>query len=324
MRIYFILYTICYAQTCPDCRGDGSDTSLLQVDSRTPPDAPGIIIWSYGRSATGSLKRSLISATGYTYCQNLGEPFADRAPNIQSLQRCMRKGQLLLMVKPQHLFQHGGALQRPQDFFQAAFQAGFRIVVGSFRENQLARDLSSFALMIRNARRRHPDSDYVIDSNSTTVKSHLHYPGIVRHYEELRANYSLGLEAAYNLGYTIVPFSFQDLIRDTCKGVRRTITALRSLKVSQSFKDCDAVATHISPPHANQTVESATNAEVASIVRAELLGTPYQWMLDLDATDWPPGTEPQKPVPTWHMHELISKEGNTFMHISNTAGQGSL
>ena len=125
MRIYFILYTICYAQTCPDCRGDGSDTSLLQVDSRTPPDAPGIIIWSYGRSATGSLKRSLISATGYRYCQNLGEPFADRAPNIQSLQRCMRKGQLLLMVKPQHLFQHGGALQRPQDFFQAAFQAAW-------------------------------------------------------------------------------------------------------------------------------------------------------------------------------------------------------
>lgn len=128
MRIYLILYTICYicyAQTCPDCRGDGSDTSLLQVDSRPPPDAPGIIIWSYGRSGTGSLKKSLISATGYTYCRNMGEPFADRAPNIQSLQRCMRKGQLLLMIKPQHLFEHGGALQRPQDFFQAAFQASW-------------------------------------------------------------------------------------------------------------------------------------------------------------------------------------------------------
>lgn len=124
MRIYFILYTICYAQTCPDRGGDGSDTSLLQVDSRSP-DAPGIIVWSYGRSATGSLKRSLISATGYTYCRKMGEPFADRAPNIQSLQRCMRKGQLLLMVKPQHLFQNGGALQRPQDFFQAAFQASW-------------------------------------------------------------------------------------------------------------------------------------------------------------------------------------------------------
>lgn len=322
MRIYFILYTICYAQTCPDCRGDGSDTSLLQVDSRPPPDAPGIIIWSYGRSATGSLKRSLISATGYTYCRNMGEPFADRAPNIQSLQRCMRKGQLLLMIKPQHLFEHGGALQRPQDFFQAAFQAGFRIVVGSFRENQLARDLSSFELKTRQDRRKLPD--YVIDPNSTAVKRCLHYPGIVRYYEELRTNYSLGLEAAYNLGYTIVPFSFQDLIRDTCKGVRRTIKALRSLKVSQSFKDCSAVATHISPPHANQTVDSATNAEVASIIRAELLGTPYQWMLDLDATDWPPGTEPQKPVPTWHMHELISKEGNAFMRLPNDAGKRSL
>lgn len=168
--------------------------------------------------------------------------------------------------------------------------------------------------MIREDRRKHPD--YVIDPNSTAVKGRLHYPGIVRHYEELRANYSLGLEAAYNFGYTIVPLSFQDLISDTCKGVRRTIQALRSLKVSQNFKDCDTVAT--------QTVDSATNAEVASIVRAELLGTPYQWMLDLDATDWPPGTEPQKPVPTWHMHELISKEGNTFMRLPNDAGKRSL
>ena len=182
--------------------------------------------------------------------------------------------------------------------------------------------MSSFELKTRQDRRKLPD--YIIDPNSTAVKRCLHYPGIVRYYEELRTNYSLGLEAAYNLGYTIVPFSFQDLIRDTCKGVRRTIKALRSLKVSQSFKDCSAVATHISPPHANQTVDSATNAEVASIIRAELLGTPYQWMLDLDATDWPPGTEPQKPVPTWHMHELISKEGNTFMRLPNDAGKRSL
>ena len=126
MRLFFLLCTICYSQKDCGSDGDPSENSLLQIDSRppdAPPDAPGIIFWSYGRSGTGSFKQSLISAAGYTYCQNRGEPFAGHAPDVQALERCMRKGQRLLMVKPQHLFQHGGALQQPEDFFKAAFHA---------------------------------------------------------------------------------------------------------------------------------------------------------------------------------------------------------
>lgn len=35
-------------------------------------------------------------------------------------------------------------LRTPHDFFNAAYEAGYRIVVASFRENQLARDVSSY------------------------------------------------------------------------------------------------------------------------------------------------------------------------------------
>lgn len=122
----FLLFSICHAQ---NCHHSGSEkASLLQVDSRPPdaPNAPGIIVWSYGRSATGSFKQSLISATGYTYCQNRNETFSGHAPDVQILENCIRKKQQLLMVKPQHLFEHGGSLQRPQDFFKAAFRVAWR------------------------------------------------------------------------------------------------------------------------------------------------------------------------------------------------------
>eukprot|EP00438_Fugacium_kawagutii_P006472 Skav231956 [mRNA] locus=scaffold2806:24655:38290:- [translate_table: standard] len=240
-----------------------------------------------------------MSATGYTYCQKRHETFSGHAPNVQILENCMRKQQQLehlLMVKPQHLFEHGGSLQRPQDFFKAAFQAGFRILVGSFRENQLARDLSSFELMTRQSRK---DPNYVIDPDGVP-KVKLRYPGIVESYEELRANYSRGLEAAYELGFTIVPLSFEDLITDTCDCVARTIKAVKLFDDLQNFTKCKAVATHISPAHTNQTLDSATNAEVASIVRSELMGTPYEWMLDLDAMDWPPRVQPRSPVKAPH------------------------
>ena len=35
-------------------------------------------------------------------------------------------------------------LRTPHGFFNAAYEAGYRIVVASFRENQLARDVSSY------------------------------------------------------------------------------------------------------------------------------------------------------------------------------------
>ena len=169
--------------------------------------------------------------------------------------------------------------------------------------------------MTRGHRRKHPND--VI--NPSTFKDKLRYPGIVKNYEELRRNYSQGLEAAYKLGLIIVPLSFEDLIRDTCDCVSRTIKAVQSLQShAQNFAECQAVATHISPSHVNQTVDSATNAEVASIVRSELLGTPYEWMLDLDAADWPDGKQPQMPVPTWHIRELISRQGSVFLRLNNT------
>lgn len=42
-------------------------------------------------------------------------------------------------------------LRTPQTFFDAAWRAGFGIVIGSFRENQLARDISSFELKMQHS-----------------------------------------------------------------------------------------------------------------------------------------------------------------------------
>ena len=169
--------------------------------------------------------------------------------------------------------------------------------------------------MTRGSRR---DPDYDIQANGY-VKEKLGYPGIIKRYEELRANYSLGVESAYNLGFTIVPLSFEDLIKDTCQCVRLTLKALQQYALPH-VAECNAVATHISPPHLNQSVVSATTEEVGSIIKGELIGTPYEWMLDLDANDWPPGVKPQMPVATWHTRELISKiSGRMLMYTSSNS-----
>ena len=121
MRVYFLYFcAICYALDC-DNGEDVSENSLLQLDPK-PLNGSGIIFWSYGRSGTGSFKKSLVSATGYKYCKGKGEPFSGHPPDVKSLRDCILNGELLLMVKPQHLYQHGGSLQSPQKFFKAAYQ----------------------------------------------------------------------------------------------------------------------------------------------------------------------------------------------------------
>ena len=122
MRVSFLYFcALCYALDCDNCGEDASENSLLQVDPK-PLNGPGIIFWSYGRSGTGSFKKSLVSATGYKYCRGGGEPFAGHPPDVRSLRECIRKGELLLMIKPQHLYQHGGSLQSSPEFFKAAYQ----------------------------------------------------------------------------------------------------------------------------------------------------------------------------------------------------------
>ena len=124
MRVYFLYFcAICYALDCDNCE-DVSENSLLQLDPK-PLNGSGIVFWSYGRSGTGSFKKSLVSATGYKYCKGKGEPFSGHPPDVKSLRDCILNGELLLMVKPQHLYQHGGSLQSPQNFFKAAYQVAW-------------------------------------------------------------------------------------------------------------------------------------------------------------------------------------------------------
>ena len=65
----------------------------------------------------------------------------------QALQKCINRGQRFVHIKPQHLHQERGALQSAGRFYDAAWLAGFRAVISTFRSNSLARAVSSYERM---------------------------------------------------------------------------------------------------------------------------------------------------------------------------------
>eukprot|EP00438_Fugacium_kawagutii_P017038 Skav207832 [mRNA] locus=scaffold3131:173863:174810:- [translate_table: standard] len=255
---------------------------------------PGLIMWSFGRSGTGSFMQSLANTSGLKFChgskesfnRNLGQP----ALTSKSLQECMDRGEPLTHLKPEHLTGRNSTLRSPHEFFGAAYKAGFRTVVASFRENQLTRDVSSYRLAVR----AHKDLSAFESSDGV-------FANLIHQYERARRKYTAGVEAAREIGFTIVPCSFAILISDVCACVQ---PALSTLSRGKSFK-CQERQDHVEDANTEKTLSLFVPAELEALIREQLLGTPYEWMLNLGATDWPKDVAPQLPVPTWRQNPSL-------------------
>eukprot|EP00438_Fugacium_kawagutii_P011782 Skav222956 [mRNA] locus=scaffold1489:730232:730621:- [translate_table: standard] len=104
------------------------------------------------------------------------------------------------------------------------------------------------------------------------------------------------------IGFTIVPCSFADLVEDMCTCVQFALTTLTGRHSSK----CQERIEHDQDANRTVTLESSVSEENAAEVRATLLGTAYEWMLNLEATDWPKDVAPPVPVPTWRQHHLLN------------------
>eukprot|EP00438_Fugacium_kawagutii_P011784 Skav222958 [mRNA] locus=scaffold1489:752261:755885:- [translate_table: standard] len=67
------------ADECATYQEDSRSSALLQKDATVASlgtqQPPGLIMWSYGRSATGSFMESLKESSGMSYCNGLKEVF---------------------------------------------------------------------------------------------------------------------------------------------------------------------------------------------------------------------------------------------------------
>lgn len=263
----------------------------LVHSAQTNTSGQGILLWSKGRSASDSLMKTLQHTTGLGFCGGNEESFKrplKKTLSFESLQRCIQKGELLMHIKPEHLTAKTSMLRTPEAFFDAAFRAGFKLVVSNFRENQLARDVSSFEQGLE--RHANETEEYALNK--------LHYKSPIEHYEEDRRIYSAGVQAATKAGFTLAPLSFSDITASTCTCVLKIMV----LYNGSTNLNCTAVVLHTERSHREASLEERTTKKAASGIRSALSNTSYYWMLDLAADDWPSEIVPPLPVPAWHQH----------------------
>eukprot|EP00438_Fugacium_kawagutii_P033329 Skav210464 [mRNA] locus=scaffold1443:136657:137595:- [translate_table: standard] len=245
----------------------------------------GLILWSYGRSATGSLMKSLRTTANFTFCNGDKESFM-RGPYLSSsgFQDCMNRGELLVHITPTDLTLKKSTLRTPYEVFQAAYKAGFRTLVTIFRQNQLARDVSAYRQGLRKEGRVVHMLDGVED---LTIR-----------FEDMKRFWIHAVEAAREIGLTMVPCSFPSLVEDVCPCVRTALATLSSLSKENSSK-CQRLQVHAEDSKKNKTLESLMPPELAAWMRGQVIGTAYEWMLNLEAEGWPKDIAPPVPMPTW-------------------------
>ena len=94
-----------------------------------------------------------------------------------------------------------------------------------------------------------------------------------------------------------------------CQCVRLALQTLPD----QNASKCSELEVHEGGASRNDTLESSVPPTVAAEIRKSLLGTKYEWMLDLEAMDWPEDIEPEVPVP---LPAAVPTWGVTHQHLT--------
>eukprot|EP00438_Fugacium_kawagutii_P033330 Skav210465 [mRNA] locus=scaffold1443:145617:146360:- [translate_table: standard] len=228
---------------------------------------------------------SLLETSKLKFCQGDKESFRV-GPRLSSssFQDCMDRGELLTHITPTDLLLGNSTLRTPEAVFQAAYKAGFRTVVTDFRQNQLARDVSHYR---KGLRKKNFVPKFLDGVDDLTAR-----------FEDMKRFWIRGVEAAQEIGLTIVPCSFASLVEDVCPCVRTALATLSSLSKENS-SNCQSLEVHTQDAKKEKTLESLMPPELAAWMRGQVIGTAYEWMLHLEAEDWPKHVAPPVPMPKW-------------------------
>uniref|UniRef100_A0A7S2SV38 Uncharacterized protein n=1 Tax=Rhizochromulina marina TaxID=1034831 RepID=A0A7S2SV38_9STRA len=269
----------------------------------------GAILLSFGRSATDTLAETVISSSSFQFCQGTKEYFKDGgpahgSPSADKLKSCMRwygkSGGVFIHVKPWHIIlaQKEGRLSDPESFFRVAKAAGFSQVVASFRDNQLAREVSSYEQSVH----------YIKGKTKVAHKGEEHFSGhnIVEAFRKDVSKYNRCVNAAHNAGLPLLFFDFDYVTHNLCAATKQIVQAsVASIRdanrgsggcATPSFTKCHEIIGHTTISHRKRSLSGRIGKEAAEYVTEQLTGTEFEWMLNLSATVWPAGT-PRSAIP---------------------------
>lgn len=266
------------------------------------PTCPtGAILLSYGRSATDTIAETVVKSSSLSFCHGIKEYYKRGAGTIsrESMNACMERhgknGGVFIHVKPWHIINpRGASWVTPEWFFDTAHKLGFTQVITSFRDNQLAREVSSFEQsLVKGKRNMSPNS-------KSFGSSHL-----VDDFEQSVKDFNRCIHAIQAVNLTIHSLDFDMIIHGVCPSakaiVNATIDTVKHRFGSRGcaiphLDTCDEFVGHTDKSHRNRDLSGRIGEANAEKVTNQLKGTPYEWMLQLDATKWPSDI-PRKVVP---------------------------
>jgi hypothetical protein len=259
------------------------------------------------------------SKNGFKYCHEK-ETFKKKIPTEALLRDCVRGAEKhgnassYVHVKPEHIsmglksthqkpkrakqskraekppsrgrlsssgsWSSGKKLTTPEEFFLAAKAAGYRLVVISFRENQLAREVSSFERATANK----PAAEAEVQAKIRFIDRDLR--AFFRHLVE---GYNRAVKAAKSANFEggLLAISFDEIVSDVCRTARRI--AERACTGQATTMSCQEHLGHTDKSHHDRTLVGRVGPVAAKSIITQLTSSEYEWMLDLERRTWPPG-----------------------------------
>lgn len=89
--------------------------------------------------------------------------------------------------------------------------------------------------------------------------------------------------------------SFENVTSGLCEAVQSTLRRAYQATQNNAIKhpeSCKLKVGHTATSHRERTLEERVGKTAAKVIRTQLIGTPYEWMLDLKAVHWPQGKMP--------------------------------
>lgn len=235
-----------------------------------------VLLLSYGRSATDTIAHTIVKSTELSYCMIKEYYGHGRKPSLPSLRDCfnskIHSGGAFVHVKPEHI-DNKGTFHSPREFMQAAHSVGFSVVIVSFRDNQLARSVSSFEMSAYNKK-------HIEIAGAKKFKEE----GLIRGFEKMILLFNRCVQSAKDAGFRILRTKFTEIVSDVCNVSKRL--ALESGCRSDKFH-CIEANGHMKTSHRSSPLPRRIGKLGFENVEKQLNSTPYEWMLDLDAMEWP-------------------------------------
>lgn len=273
------------------------------------PDRKGIILFSEGRSATLSISDSFVSSNlNVKYCFDRKESFRTKKVTDSTLSSCFAKeaaGNNSIMfthIKPGHIETvHNLKFTTVINFINSAYTAGFNVLVANRRDNALAREISSFELFEKNLLAKVKMGNF-----SARLKyekrafNHFNDRGLRGWHERFQRSFAIMELAKYRakgIGMSVVSTDFVELVHEPCAVSRRIGEALlheQFINTSTLAQlSCVASALHTSS-NSQFSLEDRIGYFAAKILRENMVGTQYEWMLNLSRSTWPEDIRPCK------------------------------